>query len=87
MENNTKRQIIGQVQYEAIEAGIWYILDNEGNLWRPIKFPKKLKKIGLSIKVILKESNIISFEMFGIPVQIVKYKIMDEVMDNNPTKS
>lgn len=76
METPSKRSITGLVQYEPIEAGIWYLQDADDVNWTPVNFPEDLKKVGLKVSLSAVETNTVSFAMFGIPIQIIDYKIV-----------
>ncbi|MGD1840466.1 MAG: hypothetical protein ACFB0B_06160 [Thermonemataceae bacterium] len=73
-----KHHVVGLIQYHDIETGFWGITDEQGRQWQPIMLPEALQKSGLKARINLKEVNqVASAMMWGKPVQIEDYEILD----------
>ena len=76
-KNNEKISISGEIHFENLETGFWYILDKEGTRWRITNMKNELKKEKLHIKTsAIRLENDFSIFMQGIPVRIINYKIL-----------
>jgi len=69
--------ITGKVVFEPLEGGFWGIVDDQGGQWLPVDFPEGLKKQGIRVHVIARESeDIVSIFLWGTPVQLFSYRIL-----------
>ncbi len=66
-----KFNIKGKVVFENIGTGVWGVVDKDGNEWRPVNMPEKLKKKGLSVDLAVEDAGEdVSIFMWGKPVKI-----------------
>ena len=65
-------QIKGKVEFQKIGPGFWGIVDSEGNQWRPLNLPDKMKQEGIEIELTAEEVlDDFSIFMWGKPVNII----------------
>lgn len=77
MESSSEHVIVGWVQYEPLETGIWYVQDALGANWTPTRFPEDIQKVNLKVSLRAAETSAVSFSMFGTPIQVLDYKIIE----------
>lgn len=66
----TKITIEGKVVYQDLEGGFWGIEAKDGQQYRPVNMPEKLKKQGKRVKLTAIEVDEMGIFMWGIPVEI-----------------
>lgn len=65
-------KIKGKVQYQNLGMGFWGIIDAQGNQWRPVNLPEKLKKEGLEVSLNVKKiEEDFSIFMWGTAVKVL----------------
>lgn len=67
-------QIIGQVQYVALEGGFYGIISEDGQQYFPVNMPQQYKAHGTRVRctlVVLKDAATLA--MWGIPVRITSF--------------
>lgn len=66
-------KISGKVVFENIGTGIWGVVDNDGNEWRPVDMPEEMKKEGIIVDLTVEDAEEdVSIFMWGKPVKIGK---------------
>ncbi|MEN0005771.1 MAG: hypothetical protein AAF798_16605 [Bacteroidota bacterium] len=72
-----KIRIQGKVSYQKLSGGFWGIIGNDGQEYRPVRFPEQLKYEGKSVKIVAKEvEEDMSIFMWGTPIKIVSFETM-----------
>ena len=66
-------KVTGKVVFLDLGPGSWGILGDDGRQWLPVDMPNQLKIRNAQVVVTVKESDIESMIMWGIPVEILSY--------------
>ncbi len=68
------KTIEGKVVFEAIEMGVWGIVDDKGNRYEPIQMPEQLKMPGRRVKVRVRmRPDTLTTRMWGVPVEVIAF--------------
>lgn len=73
--------ITGEVVFNDFEGGFWGLVSDEGEMFRPLEMPEALQQAGVKVSLLLRPVEVMSFQMWGEPVEIVS------VEDRSPAAS
>lgn len=68
------KRITGRIVRHPFEDGVYGIEDKEGNQYLPINLPNQLKVEGKQIKCLIQPADVVSYIMWGEPVELISFE-------------
>jgi len=68
-----KFRIKGKVVHQDLEGGFWGVVGEDGRQWLPVNMPEQLKEEGKEVSLTVKETETVSIQMWGTPIQVLSF--------------
>ncbi len=68
----------GTVHYIELEGGFFGIITDDEKKLLPLNLPDALKVDGIKISFIAKHAQVMTIQMWGIPVELLEVKVIKE---------
>lgn len=68
------KKIRGVIVRHPFEDGVYGIEDAQGNQYLPVVMPDQLKSEGKKVACIARDSDMVSYIMWGQPIEIISFE-------------
>ena len=69
---------VGEVRYMEFEGGFYGIVSDQGDKYLPLNLEEEYKKDGLRVSFEAVPADVMTIQMWGIPVEIKIIKLIEE---------
>ncbi|MCH7505214.1 hypothetical protein IID04_06245 [PVC group bacterium] len=69
---------VGEVRYMEFEGGFYGIVSDQGDKYYPLNLEEEYKKDGLRVSFEAVPADVMTIQMWGIPVEIKIIKLIEE---------